>query len=150
MGLFALTNTIDIDVGDDFLVTLKEKMDAGVQEDLDAYHTKLRRSHTGDEEFILHNSHMTLVRLMIISIRMPDGRTVPGPMSEQDARTMDRLAYAKLLNAVQDNNPPFNVVRVQAELETQGIDLGSMTSEGLTELLGEAETKATETETSPE
>ena len=135
MGLFALTHTVEIDVGDDFVVTLKELMDAGVQEDLDAYHTKLRRSHSGDEEFILHNSRITLVRLMIVSIRMPDGRIVPGPMSEEDARKMDRLAFAKLLNTVEDHNPPFNTVRVQAELETQGIDLGSMTPAELVEHL---------------
>lgn len=146
MGLYATTNTIEIDVGDGFVVTLKERMDAGVQEELDAYHTKLRRSQAGNEEFVLHNSRLTLVRLMIISIKMPDGRTIPGPMSPEDAEKMDRFAFAKLLNAVEDNNPPFNTVRFQAAVETQGIDLGSMTPEELTELL---ETAPAETETSP-
>jgi len=140
MGLFAQVNTMEIDVGDGFVVTMRKEMDAGVQEDLDAHYTKVKQDFEGNQEYILHNSKLTLVRLMIMHVRKPDGGVIPGPISEADARKFDRAAYAKLVNAVESNNRPFAVVRTMARLEEEGIDIGQMDQDMLMEVLaGELE-----------
>ena len=137
MGLFATTNTVEVDVGDGFIVTLKREMDAGLQEDLDAEHTRLRQG-GASQEFVLHNSRLLLVRLMIVSITFPDGRVVSGPVSDEDARKFDRYAFARLINQVETNNPPFNLVRATVAAKELGIEVGPIEETSLTKILAES------------
>lgn len=147
MGMFAKENTVDIDVGDGFTVTVYERATAGVQEDIEAYQTKMRQMDDGNHEFVVHTSKLLFVRLMITKITYPDGHSQLGPISEADARKFDRHAFAKVLNVVEANNPPFNFVRVQAEADNLSLNLSAdskVDPEELAVVLASAMTKMEE------
>ena len=134
------TNTVEVPFNNGVVVTLRQYITAGIQEDIEAEATKLHRKAIQDEDknkdamdqspddddeeeetiVSIHMSKLKQLQKMLVKIEGPGfRRPMLAPFGMKTVRGFSREAFIKLTDIIEENNPPVNQVRERMQAENQ-------------------------------
>ena len=113
---------VHVEFEDGTKVHLRKYADAGIQEDLDAEMVRLKikpdgadSDGEGSTEAQVRMGNLKFIQMMAKRIELPDGKLLTAPIGMSTFRKMSREAYARLLDAIFENNAPLSRLRNREE-----------------------------------